>query len=265
MRALRGARRPAQPSAAARLPRPIGSPRAAGTRLAGAARTGRVSGAARRRGCRSVPPRPRERGARAARGDAAGAAPPPTPGPRPRAARVRGRRRGPRRRTKGHAGPAGAARGAREAGTAAAPLSAGGRARGAAMPWFPVKKLRKQAKLLLPLLLLTCAAWLSYGPLSLGRPGRAPRQRPGSGRGTGGAGGGGGPSSAVPVLPPLPAPRSRRGPDPPADPPALPAPSPRHRGAGRGRSRTPGDVISEEPTLPGAPLNSADGSGLEPG
>ncbi|XP_059566662.1 N-acetyl-beta-glucosaminyl-glycoprotein 4-beta-N-acetylgalactosaminyltransferase 1 isoform X2 [Myotis daubentonii] len=50
------------------------------------------------------------------------------------------------------------------------------------MPWFPVKKLRKQVKLLLLLLLLTCAAWLTYGRLSLGRPGRAPRQRLGSGR-----------------------------------------------------------------------------------
>ncbi|XP_070282370.1 N-acetyl-beta-glucosaminyl-glycoprotein 4-beta-N-acetylgalactosaminyltransferase 1 [Myotis yumanensis] len=50
------------------------------------------------------------------------------------------------------------------------------------MPWFPVKKLRKQVKLLLLLLLLTCAAWLTYGHLSLGRQGRAPRQRLGSGR-----------------------------------------------------------------------------------
>nr|XP_012625027.1 N-acetyl-beta-glucosaminyl-glycoprotein 4-beta-N-acetylgalactosaminyltransferase 1 isoform X2 [Microcebus murinus] len=50
------------------------------------------------------------------------------------------------------------------------------------MPWFPVKKVRKQMKLLLLLLLLTCAAWLTYVHLSLARQGRALRQRPGYGR-----------------------------------------------------------------------------------
>lgn len=66
------------------------------------------------------------------------------------------------------------------------------------MPWFPVKKIRKQIKLLLLLVLLTCAAWLTYVHLSLVRQGRALRQRLGYGRGTGGgarpgAGGGAGP------------------------------------------------------------------------
>lgn len=55
---------------------------------------------------------------------------------------------------------------------------------GATMPWFPVKKVRKQMKLLLLLLLLTCAAWLTYVHRSLVRPGRALRQRLGYGRGT---------------------------------------------------------------------------------
>ncbi|XP_049636890.1 N-acetyl-beta-glucosaminyl-glycoprotein 4-beta-N-acetylgalactosaminyltransferase 1 [Suncus etruscus] len=50
------------------------------------------------------------------------------------------------------------------------------------MPWFPAKKLRKQAKVLLLLLLLSCAAWLTYVHLSLVRPGRALRQRLGYGR-----------------------------------------------------------------------------------
>ncbi|XP_062951732.1 N-acetyl-beta-glucosaminyl-glycoprotein 4-beta-N-acetylgalactosaminyltransferase 1 [Cynocephalus volans] len=50
------------------------------------------------------------------------------------------------------------------------------------MPRFPVKKVRKQMKLLLLLLLLTCAAWLTYVRLSLLRPGRALRPRMGSGR-----------------------------------------------------------------------------------
>ncbi|KAL1789126.1 N-acetyl-beta-glucosaminyl-glycoprotein 4-beta-N-acetylgalactosaminyltransferase 1 [Sigmodon hispidus] len=50
------------------------------------------------------------------------------------------------------------------------------------MPWFPVKKVRKQMKLLLLLLLLTCAAWLTYVHRSLVRPGRALRQRLGYGR-----------------------------------------------------------------------------------
>ncbi|KAF7461359.1 N-acetyl-beta-glucosaminyl-glycoprotein 4-beta-N-acetylgalactosaminyltransferase 1 isoform X2 [Marmota monax] len=50
------------------------------------------------------------------------------------------------------------------------------------MPWFPVKKIRKQMKLLLLLLLLTCAAWLTYVHLSLARQGRALRQRLGYGR-----------------------------------------------------------------------------------
>ncbi|XP_006877074.1 PREDICTED: N-acetyl-beta-glucosaminyl-glycoprotein 4-beta-N-acetylgalactosaminyltransferase 1 [Chrysochloris asiatica] len=50
------------------------------------------------------------------------------------------------------------------------------------MPWFPVKKIRKQLKLLLLLVLLTCAAWLTYVHLSLVRQGRALRQRLGYGR-----------------------------------------------------------------------------------
>uniref|UniRef100_A0A8C3W3V7 Beta-1,4-N-acetylgalactosaminyltransferase n=1 Tax=Catagonus wagneri TaxID=51154 RepID=A0A8C3W3V7_9CETA len=50
------------------------------------------------------------------------------------------------------------------------------------MPWFPVKKIRKQIKLLLLLVLLTCAAWLTYVHLSLERQGRALRQRLGYGR-----------------------------------------------------------------------------------
>ncbi|XP_047549413.1 N-acetyl-beta-glucosaminyl-glycoprotein 4-beta-N-acetylgalactosaminyltransferase 1 isoform X1 [Lutra lutra] len=50
------------------------------------------------------------------------------------------------------------------------------------MPRFPVKKVRKQIKLLLLLLLLTCAAWLTYVHLSLVRQGRALRQRLGYGR-----------------------------------------------------------------------------------
>ncbi|XP_037371547.1 LOW QUALITY PROTEIN: N-acetyl-beta-glucosaminyl-glycoprotein 4-beta-N-acetylgalactosaminyltransferase 1 [Talpa occidentalis] len=50
------------------------------------------------------------------------------------------------------------------------------------MPWLPVKKLRKQVKLLLLLVLLTCAAWLTYVHLSLVRQGRALRQRLGYGR-----------------------------------------------------------------------------------
>ncbi|ELK13158.1 N-acetyl-beta-glucosaminyl-glycoprotein 4-beta-N-acetylgalactosaminyltransferase 1, partial [Pteropus alecto] len=48
--------------------------------------------------------------------------------------------------------------------------------------WFPVKKIRKQIKLLLLLVLLTCAAWLTYVHLSLVRQGRALRQRLGYGR-----------------------------------------------------------------------------------
>ncbi|KAG8515711.1 N-acetyl-beta-glucosaminyl-glycoprotein 4-beta-N-acetylgalactosaminyltransferase 1 [Galemys pyrenaicus] len=50
------------------------------------------------------------------------------------------------------------------------------------MPWLPVKKIRKQIKLLLLLVLLTCAAWLTYVHLSLVRQGRALRQRLGYGR-----------------------------------------------------------------------------------
>ncbi|KAB1251288.1 N-acetyl-beta-glucosaminyl-glycoprotein 4-beta-N-acetylgalactosaminyltransferase 1 [Camelus dromedarius] len=50
------------------------------------------------------------------------------------------------------------------------------------MPWFPVKKIRKQIKLLLLLVLLTCAAWLTYVHLSLVRQGRALSQRLGYGR-----------------------------------------------------------------------------------
>ncbi|XP_059788463.1 N-acetyl-beta-glucosaminyl-glycoprotein 4-beta-N-acetylgalactosaminyltransferase 1 [Balaenoptera ricei] len=50
------------------------------------------------------------------------------------------------------------------------------------MPWFPAKKIRKQIKLLLLLVLLTCAAWLTYVHLSLVRQGRALRQRLGYGR-----------------------------------------------------------------------------------
>lgn len=66
------------------------------------------------------------------------------------------------------------------------------------MPWFPVKKVRKQIKLLLLLLLLTCAAWLTYVHLSLVRQGRALRQRLGYGRGREGAPGGGGRGSTGP-------------------------------------------------------------------
>ncbi|XP_019570341.2 N-acetyl-beta-glucosaminyl-glycoprotein 4-beta-N-acetylgalactosaminyltransferase 1 isoform X2 [Rhinolophus sinicus] len=50
------------------------------------------------------------------------------------------------------------------------------------MPWFPLKKIRKQIKLLLLLVLLTCAAWLTYVHLNLVRQGRALRQRLGYGR-----------------------------------------------------------------------------------
>nr|XP_045366262.1 N-acetyl-beta-glucosaminyl-glycoprotein 4-beta-N-acetylgalactosaminyltransferase 1 [Camelus bactrianus] len=50
------------------------------------------------------------------------------------------------------------------------------------MRWFQVKKIRKQIKLLLLLVLLTCAAWLTYVHLSLVRQGRALRQRLGYGR-----------------------------------------------------------------------------------
>lgn len=52
------------------------------------------------------------------------------------------------------------------------------------MPRLPVKKIRKQMKLLLLLLLLSCAAWLTYVHLGLVRQGRALRQRLGYGRGT---------------------------------------------------------------------------------
>ncbi|XP_070314073.1 N-acetyl-beta-glucosaminyl-glycoprotein 4-beta-N-acetylgalactosaminyltransferase 1 isoform X1 [Odocoileus virginianus] len=97
--------------------------------------------------------------------------------------RVAAAARGRGRRTKGHAGPGDAARSAREWGAAATPLSAApGGAGSAAMPWFPVKKIRKQIKLLLLLVLLTCAAWLTYVHLSLVRQGRALRQRLGYGR-----------------------------------------------------------------------------------
>ncbi|KAL0628981.1 N-acetyl-beta-glucosaminyl-glycoprotein 4-beta-N-acetylgalactosaminyltransferase 1 [Plecturocebus cupreus] len=50
------------------------------------------------------------------------------------------------------------------------------------MPWLPVKKLRKQVKLLLLLLLLSGAAWVTSLHLGLVRQGRALRQRPGDGR-----------------------------------------------------------------------------------
>uniref|UniRef100_A0A5F4WJ30 Beta-1,4-N-acetylgalactosaminyltransferase n=1 Tax=Callithrix jacchus TaxID=9483 RepID=A0A5F4WJ30_CALJA len=50
------------------------------------------------------------------------------------------------------------------------------------MPWLPVKKLRKQVKLLLLLLLLSCAAWVTYLHLGLVRQGRGLRQRLGDGR-----------------------------------------------------------------------------------
>ncbi|KAL4830189.1 hypothetical protein H8958_016261 [Nasalis larvatus] len=50
------------------------------------------------------------------------------------------------------------------------------------MPRLPVKKIRKQMKLLLLLLLLSCAAWLTYVHLGLVRQGRALRQRLGYGR-----------------------------------------------------------------------------------
>lgn len=95
------------------------------------------------------------------------------------------------------------------------------------MPWFPVKKIRKQIKLLLLLVLVTCAAWLTYVHLSLVRQGRALRQRLGYGRGTGahpGAGGGGTPRSAG-------GPGLRTAP---GDPGRPPFPALRYLGRGRG-------------------------------
>uniref|UniRef100_A0A6I8N9G9 Beta-1,4-N-acetylgalactosaminyltransferase n=1 Tax=Ornithorhynchus anatinus TaxID=9258 RepID=A0A6I8N9G9_ORNAN len=50
------------------------------------------------------------------------------------------------------------------------------------MLWFPVKKVRKQFKLLLLLVLVTCAAWLTYLHISLVRQGQALRLRLGYGR-----------------------------------------------------------------------------------
>lgn len=65
------------------------------------------------------------------------------------------------------------------------------------MPWFPVKKIRKQIKLLLLLVLLTCAAWLTYVHLGLVRQGRraapAAGLRARYGRGARQGGGGEGP------------------------------------------------------------------------
>lgn len=148
--------------------------------------------------------------------------------------------RGRGRRTKGHAGPGDAARSAREWGAAATPLSAAPGGEGsAAMPWFPVKKIRKQIKLLLLLVLLTCAAWLTYVHLSLVRQGRALRQRLGYGRGTGGGARPGRGAVRVPSGPgPGPSPcaqvsaRARA-----AGTPGPPFPSRQYRGRGLGSAR----------------------------
>lgn len=58
------------------------------------------------------------------------------------------------------------------------------------MPRLPVKKLRKQLKLLLLLALLTFAVWFTYLHISLVRQGRALRLPFAYGRGNGGSTGG---------------------------------------------------------------------------
>lgn len=57
------------------------------------------------------------------------------------------------------------------------------------MPRLPVKKLRKQLKLLLLLALLTSAAWFTYLHISLVRQGRALRLPFAYGKGNGAGGG----------------------------------------------------------------------------
>lgn len=111
------------------------------------------------------------------------------------------------------------------------------------MPWLPVKKIRKQIKLLLLLVLLTCAAWLTYVHLSLVRQGRTLRQRLGYGRGREGrAPGRGGEAS-----------RGAR-------------PARQCWGRGRRSARPPSDVTSDErDPLGERPRIRADsGSGPEP-
>lgn len=116
------------------------------------------------------------------------------------------------------------------------------------MPWFPVKKIRKQIKLLLLLVLLTCAAWLTYVHLSLVRQGRALRQRLGYGRGTGGgarpgAGDGEGPEQrrAGPSHCARLSSRAR-----PARRPRLLFAARQYWGRGRSSPRPPNDVTSDE-------------------
>ncbi|KAJ7344279.1 hypothetical protein JRQ81_000229 [Phrynocephalus forsythii] len=53
------------------------------------------------------------------------------------------------------------------------------------MLWFPVKKIRKQFKLLLLLVLLTFAVWFTYLHISLVRQGKALRLHFAYGRGLG--------------------------------------------------------------------------------
>lgn len=65
------------------------------------------------------------------------------------------------------------------------------------MPRLPVKKLRKQLKLLLLLALLTSAAWFTYLHISLVRQGRALRLPFAYGKGNGGAGVPGSPRSGA--------------------------------------------------------------------
>lgn len=65
------------------------------------------------------------------------------------------------------------------------------------MPRLPVKKLRKQLKLLLLLALLTSAAWFTYLHISLVRQGRALRLPFAYGKGNGALGGPGSPRSGV--------------------------------------------------------------------
>lgn len=65
------------------------------------------------------------------------------------------------------------------------------------MPRLPVKKLRKQLKLLLLLALLTSAAWFTYLHISLVRQGRALRLPFAYGKGNGGGGVPGSPRSGA--------------------------------------------------------------------
>lgn len=66
------------------------------------------------------------------------------------------------------------------------------------MPRLPVKKLRKQLKLLLLLALLTFAVWFTYLHISLVRQGRALRLPFAYGRGNGGSTGGPAPNPITP-------------------------------------------------------------------